>query len=95
MEQVLIWVLRLGTVAMVFVGSLYEARMIWDMGDTGVGAMAWVNVIVILLLSPKAFKALKSYERQKKQGKEPVFYPNEIGIKGADYWEKRNSENIS
>ena len=92
MEQVLIWVLRLGTVAMVFVGSLYEAKMIWDMGDTGVGAMAWVNVIVILLLSPKAFKALKSYERQKKEGKEPVFDPDEIGIKGADFWEKHNAK---
>ena len=86
-EHILIWVLRLGTVAMVFVGSLYEAKMIWDIGDTGVGAMAWVNVIAILLLSPKAFKALKSYERQKKEGKEPVFDPKEIGAKGADFWE--------
>ena len=93
MEQVLIWVLRLGTVVMVFVGSLYEAKMIWDMGDTGVGAMAWVNVIVILLLSPKAFKALRSYERQKKEGKDPVFDPDEIGVKGAEFWEKHNAKN--
>ena len=93
MEQVLIWVLRLGTVVMVFVGSLYEAKMIWDMGDTGVGAMAWVNVIVILLLSPKAFKALRSYERQKKEGKDPVFDPDEIGVKGAEFWEKHKAKN--
>ena len=86
-EQVLIWVLRLGTVAMVFVGSLYEAKMIWDLGDTGVGAMAWVNIIAILLLSPKAFKALKSYERQKKEGKDPVFDPKEIGVEDAEFWE--------
>jgi AGCS family alanine or glycine:cation symporter len=92
MEQVLIWVLRLGTVAMVFAGSLYEAKMIWDMGDTGVGAMAWVNVIAILLLSPKAFKALRSYERQEKAGKEPVFDPDELGIKGSDFWEKQKAE---
>ena len=88
-EHVLIWVLRLGTVAMVFVGSLYEAKMIWDLGDTGVGAMAWVNVIAILLLSPKAFKALRSYERQKKEGKDPVFDPKEIGVDGAEFWEKK------
>ena len=88
MEHVLIWVLRLGTVAMVFVGSLYEAKMIWDLGDTGVGAMAWVNIIAILLLSPKAFKALRSYERQKKDGKDPVFDPKEIGVEGAEFWEK-------
>jgi len=87
-EHVLIWVLRIGVVGMVFFGSLYEAKAMWDLGDIGVGAMAWVNIIAILLLSPKAFKALKSYERQKKEGKEPVFHPEEIGAKRADFWEK-------
>ncbi len=95
MERVLIWLLRVGLVTMVFVGSLYEASVIWAIGDTGVGAMAWINVIAILLLSPKAFKALKSYERQKKDGKEPVFNPEEIGVKEAVYWDKYNSEILS
>lgn len=71
------------------------AVVIWAIGDTGVGAMAWINVIAILLLSPKAFKALKSYERQKKEGKGPVFNPEEIGVKEAVYWDKYNSENLS
>ena len=92
MEHVLIWVLRLGVVGMVFFGSLYEAKAMWDLGDIGVGTMAWVNIIAILLLSPKAFKALKSYERQKKEGKEPKFNPDEIGAKGADFWESRHAE---
>ena len=91
-EHILIWVLRVGVVAMVFVGSLYEARTMWDLGDIGVGTMAWVNIIAILLLSPKAFKALKSYERQKKEGNEPVFDPKEIGVKGAEFWEQRHAE---
>ena len=88
-EHILIWVLRIGVVGMVFFGSLYEAKAMWDLGDIGVGAMAWVNIIAILLLSPKAFKALKSYERQKKEGKEPKFDPKEIGAKGADFWEEK------
>ena len=91
-EHILIWVLRIGVVGMVFFGSLYEAKAMWDLGDIGVGAMAWVNIIAILLLSPKAFKALKSYERQKKEGKEPKFDPKEIGAKGADFWESRQAE---
>ena len=89
LEHVLIWVLRIGVVGMVFFGSLHEAKAMWDLGDIGVGTMAWVNIIAILLLSPKAFKALKSYERQKKEGKDPVFDPKEIGVKGADFWESR------
>ena len=88
-EHILIWVLRLGVVGMVFFGSLYEAKSMWDLGDIGVGMMAWINIIAILLLSPKAFKALKSYERQKKEGKGPVFDPKEIGAKGADFWENK------
>ena len=92
LEQVLIWVLRFGVVGMVFFGSLYEAKAMWDLGDIGVGTMAWLNIISILLLSRKAFKALKSYERQKKEGKEPVFDPKEIGAKGADFWESRHAE---
>jgi len=47
---------------------------------------------VILLLSRQAFKALKSYERQKKEGKEPVFDPKEIGAKGTEFWESRHAE---
>ena len=89
LEHVLIWVLRIGVVGMVFFGSLHEAKAMWDLGDIGVGTMAWVNIIVILLLSRQAFKALKSYERQKKEGKEPVFDPKEIGAKGAEFWESR------
>jgi len=85
-EHVLIWVLRLGVVGMVFFGSMYEAKAMWDLGDIGVAMMAWINIIAILLLSPKAFKALKSYERQKKDGKDPVFDPKEIGVEGKNYW---------
>lgn len=91
LEQVLIWVLRFGVVGMVFFGSLHEAKAMWDLGDIGVGTMAWVNIIVILLLSRQAFKALKSYERQKKDGKEPVFDPKEIGVEGAEFWERRHA----
>jgi len=91
LEHVLIWVLRFGVVGMVFFGSLYEAKAMWDLGDIGVGTMAWLNIISILLLSRKAFKALKSYERQKKEGKEPIFDPKEIGVEGAEFWEKRHA----
>ena len=91
-EHVLIWVLRIGVVGMVFFGSLYEAKAMWDLGDIGVGAMAWINIIAILLLSRKAFKALRSYERQRKEGKDPVFDPKEVGIEGAEFWESRQAE---
>lgn len=87
-EKVVVWALRISTVASVFFGSLFEAKTMWDLGDIGVGAMAWINIIAILLLSPKVFKTLRSYEKQEKEGKEPKFNPKEIGIDNADFWEK-------
>ena len=85
-ERTLVWVMRTVFIGAVVFGSLKQARVIWNLGDAGVGLMAWINIIVILLLSPKAFKALRSYERQQKEGKEPRFNPTELGIKNADYW---------
>ena len=56
---------------------LYKtAATAWALGDIGVGIMAWVNIIAILLLQKPALVALKDYEKQKKEGKDPVFDPD-------------------
>ncbi len=47
--------------AVVF-GAVKEADLIWQLGDIGVGLMAWVTVVAILILCPKAIQALKEYE---------------------------------
>lgn len=73
--------------AMVFIGSIMSADMIWNFGSAGVGAMAWFNVIVILLLTKPALATLKDYEAQKKMGVDPVFVPARVGIKGAELWD--------
>lgn len=88
-ENIMVWVLRIGILAAVVYGSTKTAKTAWDLGDIGVGTMAWINIITILLLSPKALKLLRSYEKQEKSGKEPVFNPKEFGIENADYWERK------
>ena len=92
-EKMALWVLRFAVVASVFFGSLKEAKAVWCLGDIGVGAMAWINIIAILLLSGKPVKALRMYERQQKEGKVPHFDPDELGISGADYWKENNKQN--
>ena len=89
-EHVLIWVLRILLIIAVFYGSINKASLIWSLGDIGVGTMAWINIIAILLLSGIAFRALRSYERQRKEGKEPEFDPEELNIKNADFWKKNS-----
>ena len=85
-EKVVIWILRIGTIASVFIGSLAGSGVIWMVGDIGVGAMAWINIVSILLLSPQALRALKDYEKQKREGIEPIFRPKDLNIRHAEYW---------
>lgn len=81
-----IWVLRLAILGATFYGTIKTAELAWTMGDIGVGLMAWLNIIAIIILRKPAFKALKDYQRQKKEGKDPVFIAKDAGIENADFW---------
>ena len=81
--------LRLGIVGMVVFGAYHNAAMAWTLGDIGVGLMAWLNVIAILILQKPALIALRDYERQKKLGLDPVFDPEALGIRNAHFWKKQ------
>jgi AGCS family alanine or glycine:cation symporter len=83
-------ILKIAITASVFYGTIRSADVAWAMGDIGVGLMAWLNIIGILILffmgSP-ALKALRDYERQKKEGvSKYTFDPEALGIKNADFW---------
>lgn len=82
------WGIALLIMGSTYYGAVKSAETAWTLGDIGVGSMAWLNLIAILLLRKPALKALKDYRRQKKEGKDPIFNSKELGIKNADYWEK-------
>ena len=73
----------------VAVGAMSTSGSAWALGDIGVGLMAWLNVIAILILQQPAFKLLRDYERQVKNGLDPVFEPAKLGIRNADFWDQR------
>ena len=77
----MIWVLRIILLGATFYGSIKSAAVAWTMGDIGVGLMAWLNFIAIFLLRKPALALLKDYEKQKKEGKDPVFDPDTLNIK--------------
>lgn len=54
--------------------------------------MCWINFIALLVLSPKAIKILKDYERQKKMGVDPVFEPADLGLQNAELWNEIAAE---
>ena len=87
------FLLKVIIMSAVFYGTVAQPSAAWGMGDVGVGIMAWLNIIGILIIffmSKPAIKALNDYERQQKEGvKQYTFDPIKLGIKNADFWEQR------
>jgi AGCS family alanine or glycine:cation symporter len=79
---------RVAIVAMTFIGAVSSVDIVWNFGSAAVGAMAWFNIVVIVLLTKPGIATLKDYEAQKKLGLDPVFIPSRCGIEGAELWDK-------
>ena len=63
-EKVLVTLLRLVIMAMAVLGTVYQAQTVWNLGDIGVGLQAWINVIVLILLSREGFRMLREFEKK-------------------------------
>ncbi len=93
----LIFLIKVVIMTMVAYGALNTEGYIWAMGDVGVGMMAWLNIVGILLIffmGRPALKALRDYENQQKaqkgvEHKHYSFDPRGLGIKNATFWEQR------
>ena len=82
-----VWALRIFILAATFYGSIKTAEAAWTLGDIGVGLMAWLNVIAILLLRKPALILWKDYQQQRKAGKDPVFRAEDHkDIKNTSEW---------
>jgi len=75
----------------VMYGGLKSADLAWALGDVGVGLMAWLNIVAILILQRPALVALKDYEQQLDAGVDPQFDPQNLGIEKADFWVDRKN----
>lgn len=54
-------------------GSIVALTAVWDFADVCSGAMALMNIVVIVLLGKWAFSALRDWERQRKEGRDPTY----------------------
>jgi AGCS family alanine or glycine:cation symporter len=89
-------ILKLALMASVFYGAVRTASLAWGLGEIGVGLMAWLNIVAILILffmGKPALKALADYERQRKAGVDRyTFDPDSLGIRNADFWRERKQD---
>ncbi|AKO45733.1 alanine/glycine:cation symporter family protein [[Haemophilus] ducreyi] len=68
-----IWGFRIVVLFFVYFGAVRDGSVVWAFADTVMAAMAIINLIAILILSPIVWRLLKDYLRQLKSGQEPVF----------------------
>jgi AGCS family alanine or glycine:cation symporter len=84
---------KLVIIAATFYGTIKEANLAWGLGNIGVGLMAWLNIIgivIIFFMAKPAIKALRDYEEQKKRKVDNYsFDPEKLGINNAGFWVDR------
>ncbi|CAI9391591.1 alanine:cation symporter family protein [Microbacterium sp. T2.11-28] len=79
---------RAVVVVAVLAGSVASADLVWNLADGVMGLMALINLVAIALLSPIAFRLLKDYTAQRREGRDPVFTRDRLpGVTGIECWE--------
>lgn len=79
---------RYSVLGMIVFGSVAKVQLVWNLADLFMGLMVVVNLIAILLLSKVAFAALHDYKKQKRAGKDPMFYKDNIkGLENIECWD--------
>ncbi len=58
---------------MVMFGGVASLEMVWNLGDLFMGMITLINLVAIVRLGHQAFFLLKDYQRQLREGKDPVF----------------------
>ena len=74
---------------LVLLGAGLSADLLWNLADLLMGLMTVINIPVIILLGKHALRALADYRKQKKEGLDPHFRAESIGLAGkTDYWQE-------
>src|SRR3546814_18773781 len=81
-RPLMVLLLRHGIIAMVLFGAFRNPQHAWALGDIGVGLMAWLNIIAILILHKPALLALQAYEAHRKHAQDPQFEERQISVWG-------------
>lgn len=71
----------------IFLGAGLSADLLWNIADITMGAMALINIPVILILGKYAFRALYDYDKKIKNGTDLSFKVKDIALPyDVDAW---------
>ena len=91
------WIMRIGMPILIFIWGNIESGLAWNLSDLALGSCTWINMLIVLLLSPKVFALYKDYEEQMKAKKDPYYNPDKLCWKGVDVemWKDINKKYIA
>jgi AGCS family alanine or glycine:cation symporter len=69
-------VFRLLSGIVVLMGGFMTLQQAWSIVDLAMALMTILNLIAVCMLSRYAFRLLKDFKEQRRQGKEPQFNPD-------------------
>lgn len=73
--------------AVIFLGSVLSADLLWNIADITMGAMALINIPTLFILGKYAIRALENYDKQRKEGTPIHFRAKDIGLPyDVDHW---------
>ncbi|MDZ5078957.1 alanine/glycine:cation symporter family protein [Nesterenkonia sp. HG001] len=75
----------------VFLGSIMSVDLAWAIAGVTMVIIALFNLVVICLLGGKAFRLLKHFDSQRKQGLDPVFVAEDMpDLKNVECWDRED-----
>lgn len=91
------WVLKVIYIAATFFFGVKSNAVAWAAADIGVGLMAWINIIGILIIAKPALLAFKDFERREKAGTDDEYFTvdsmpadEQAAFKGVTFWHSEN-----
>ena len=79
-----------------FLGSIGSVQLVWTLADTTMAVMALVNLAAIAPLSAIAFRLMRDFTAQRKQGLDPQFTRDKVpDLTGIECWEPQVPERTS
>lgn len=96
LRKIVIRIMQIGMPILIFIWGNIESGLAWNLSDLTLGLCTWINMVIVLSLSPKAFALYKDYVEQMKAGKDPYYDPDKLCWKGVDVnmWKEINKKRI-
>ena len=95
-RTVVTWILRIGMPILIFIWGNIESGMAWNLSDLALGSITWINMVIVLALSPKVIALYQDYDAQMKQGVNPVYDVDKLSWEGVDkeMWREIRDKNL-